>query len=208
MNNTIEKSLQIRRKVIRAIYPALIKAGKIFGLKAGQDINVHNVIPPVSFYSLKTLANNGTEIQFENFKGKKVLIINTASDCGYTPQFSEIKLVDDLYKGELQVIGFPANDFKEQEKSSDEEIAAFCTGTFGIKFPLAKKSRVIKGEEQNPVFEWLTNKEKNGWNDKQPEWNFSKYLINEQGILTHYFGPGISPLAKAVIHAIGPASLL
>ena len=205
MSNTAKK-IRIRRKVFRAIYSTLIKAGRIFGLKAGEASNANNVAPPVSFYSLRAIANDGSEINFEKFRGKKVFIVNTASNCGYTPQFSEIKWLDDWYGGRMQVIGFPSNDFKEQEKGSDEEIATFCVGTFGIKFPLAKKSQVIKKEGQNPVFEWLSNRQMNGWNDRDPEWNFTKYLINEKGILTHYFGPGISPVSKQVIRAIGLTS--
>ena len=206
MSETVKKTIRIRGRVIKTIYPMLIKAGKLFGFNSSVEENVNCVVPPVSFYSLKTIANNGVEIDFAGFKGKKVLIVNTASNCGYTPQFSEIKWLDNWYKGRLQVIGFPSNDFKEQEKGSDEEIANFCVGTFGIKFPLAKKSIVTKAKNQNPVFDWLTDKEKNGWNDRQPEWNFSKYLINEKGILTHYFGPGVSPVGKKVLHAINLTS--
>jgi glutathione peroxidase len=201
-----QKRLRLRRRVFNTIYPALIKAGKIFGLKAGVEVNVDEVTPPVSFYSLRAVRNNGEEINFESFRGKKVLIVNTASNCGYTPQFSELKWLHEWYKGKLHVVGFPANDFKEQEKGSDEEIATYCVGTFGIKFPLMKKSSVVKSEEQNSVFEWLTNKDKNGWNEREPEWNFAKYLINEKGTLTHYFGPGVSPTSRRIIHALGRPS--
>ncbi|HEX8462525.1 MAG TPA: glutathione peroxidase [Segetibacter sp.] len=193
----------MRRKILGVIYPLLVKAGKWFGIKAGKETNIKNVVSPVSFYSLKATANNDAEINFENFKGKKVLIVNTASDCGYTYQYSDLKVLDEWFKEDLQVIAFPANDFKEQEKNSDKEIAAFCSLTFGIKFLIAKKSSVVKGKDQNPVFDWLTNKEKNGWNEKQPEWNFAKYLIDENGVLTHYFGPGISPTDQEVIEAMG-----
>jgi glutathione peroxidase len=201
--STESSTTTMRRKVLGAAYPLLVKAGKWFGIKAGKETNINNVTSPVSFYTLKATANNGADIDFQNLKGKKVLIVNTASDCGYTFQYSELKMLDERYKENLQIIAFPANDFKEQEKDSDEEIAVFCSLTFGIKFLIAKKSSVIKGQNQNPVFEWLTHKEKNGWNDKQPEWNFSKYLINENGVLTHYFGPGISPVDEEVIQAIG-----
>jgi glutathione peroxidase len=198
----MNKMAAIRRRILQAVYPVLIKAGKTLGLRAGKEVNSKNIIPPVSFYSLHTTANNGSKIPFETFKSKKVLIVNTASDCGYTSQLSELKLLNDLYEEKLVVIGFPANDFKEQEKGSDEEIAKLCVGTFGIKFPIAKKSIVIKKDAQNAIFQWLTNKEKNGWNEKQPEWNFSKYLVNEFGVLTHYFGPGISPVSRDVIKAV------
>jgi glutathione peroxidase len=201
-----KKRLRLRRKVFKTIYPALIKAGKIFGLKARVEMNIENVKPSSSFYSLKGIANNGIVIEFEKFRGKKVLIVNTASNCGYTPQFSELKWLHEWYKGRLEVIGFPSNDFKEQEKGSDEEIANFCHGTFGIRFPLMKKSTVIKNAAQNEVFKWLTHKEENGWNDREPEWNFTKYLVDENGKLSHYFGTGVSPVSKKVVAAIGLTS--
>ncbi len=190
--------MTLRQKVLKTMYPALMKAGKWFGLKAKVETIKDNVKPVIPFYDLKATANNGRQINFSDFKGKKVLIVNTASDCGYTAQFYELEKLNELYKERLVIIGFPANDFKDQEKGSDEEIAAFCYSTFGIQFPLVKKSKVLKGEQQNEVFQWLTDKNKNGWNDKEPEWNFEKYLVNEQGMLTHYFGPSISPLSEEV----------
>ena len=102
----------------------------------------------------------------------------------------------------MVVIGFPANDFKEQEKGTDAAIAEFCKKNYGITFPLAQKSVVIKSAEQNPVFQWLTDSTKNGWNSKPPGWNFSKYLVNEKGVLTNYFGSSVSPLGNDVINVI------
>ncbi len=131
-----------------------------------------------------------------------MLLINTASDCGYTGQYKELEKLYQQYKQRLMIIGFPANDFKEQEKGSDEEIAEFCRINYSVTFPLMKKSTVVKSPEQNPVFQWLTDKNKNGWNNQPPTWNFSKYLVNEEGILTSYFDPSISPVSYLVINAI------
>jgi len=100
------------------------------------------------------------------------------------------------------VIAFPANDFQQQEKGSDEEIGNFCKINFGVTFPVALKSSAVKGNGQQKVFQWLTDKTKNGWNNKPPSWNFSKYLINEEGVLTNYFDPAISPLSEEVLKAI------
>ena len=158
--------------------------------------------PSVSFYSLSAELNNGSILSFENFKGKKVLIVNTASNCGYTQQYAELQKLYEQAKGDLIILAFPSNDFKEQEKGSDEEIAEFCKINFGVSFPLAKKSNVIKHPRQNKVFKWLTHKELNGWNDNPPPWNFSKYIINDQGNLTHYFDPAVSPLSEEVNEAI------
>ena len=97
---------------------------------------------------------------------------------------------------------FPANDFKEQEKGSDETIAKFCKENYGVTFLLMKKSSVINGPQQNEVFNWLTSKNKNGWNSKQPGWNFSKYLVNEEGVLVNYFATSVSPLSEEVKKAV------
>jgi len=161
-----------------------------------------NIVPPISFYSLSTTLNNGLELVFENFKDKKVLIVNTASNCGYTDQYSELQELYELHKESLIILAFPSNDFKQQEKANDEEIAQFCQRNFGVSFPLAKKTRVLKGPKQNKVFAWLTNKEVNGWNEQVPTWNFAKYLINEKGQLTHYFDPAVSPLSEDVVRAV------
>jgi len=161
-----------------------------------------NVKPLTPFHTLFTTLNNGSQLDFEKLKDKKVLIVNTASNCGYTNQYSELQKLYENCRGKLMIIGFPSNDFKEQEKGNDEEIAEFCQVNFGVSFPLAKKSVVIKSSEQNSVFKWLTRKELNGWNDQQPSWNFTKYLINENGLLTHYFDPAVSPISSDVINAI------
>src|SRR5262249_54051619 len=102
----------------------------------------------------------------------------------------------------LTIIGFPANDFKQQEKGSDEQIAQFCKLNFGVSFPLMKKSTVVRSTDQNAVFKWLTDSSQNGWNNRLPSWNFTKYLVNQEGTLTDYFGPAVSPLSTEVITAI------
>ena len=171
----------------------------------GENRNLEggiNVVPTMPFYNLSATLNNGIEFSFENLKGKKVLIVNTASDCGYTNQYSELQELHKKYQQQLTIIAFPSNDFKEQEKGADEEIAKFCQLNFGVSFPLAKKSIVLRTANQNKIFEWLTDKKLNGWNEQQPSWNFSKYLINEKGVLTHYFDPAVSPLSVEVIKAI------
>ncbi len=127
-----------------------------------------------------------------------MLLVNTASSCGYTGQLEELQKLQDEFDEKLLVIGFPANDFKEQETGSNEDIATFCKRNYGVGFLLAQKSSVIKGQHQHPVFQWLTDKSKNGWNDKAPEWNFGKYLVDENGVLLNYFGAAISPWSKEI----------
>jgi glutathione peroxidase len=191
-----------RQKLLKTVYPLIMGIGKLFKANSKVIANRQGTKPVIAFYSLKAFANNGGELDFAGFKGKKVLLVNTASDCGYTGQYDDLQKLYGKFKNELVVIGFPANDFKDQEKGSDQEIAQFCKLNYGVSFPLAKKSSVIKGPEQNKVFEWLSSKNENGWNDQQPSWNFSKYLVNEQGVLTHYFDPSISPSSDEFIKAI------
>ncbi|MGC4037916.1 MAG: glutathione peroxidase [Chitinophagaceae bacterium] len=190
-----------RQKILKAVYPLFTFWSRTSG-KNAQKLSNDTGNPSVSFYSLKDSLSNGTAFDFSSLKGKKVLLVNTASDCGYTPQYTDLQKLYEQYGSKVAVIGFPANDFKEQEKGSDEEIATFCKANFGVTFPLMKKSTVIKATDQNIVFRWLTDAAQNGWNNKAPSWNFSKYLVNENGILTNYFDPAISPTSDEVINAI------
>lgn len=190
-----------RQKILKAVYPALMWWTKITGKNITTASN-QKATPQVSFYNLKSTLNNGQEYDFSQLKGKKVLIVNTASDCGYTNQYDDLQKLHEQYKDKLVILGFPANDFKEQEKGTDEDIAQFCKLNFGVTFPLMKKSIVIKNEQQNPIFQWLTDSTRNGWNQKAPGWNFSKYLINEDGILTNYFATSVSPFSEEVKKSI------
>lgn len=199
--NRNSKNMTYRQKVLKAIYPMIMWWTKLTG-KNSKKLANNNAAPPVSFYSLETVTNSGDTVNFDAYKGKKVMLVNTASDCGYTNQYTDLQKLSEQYKDKLVVLGFPANDFKEQEKGTDEEIATFCRANFGVTFPLMKKSVVIRSPDQNPVFQWLTDSAKNGWNRKAPSWNFSKYLVNENGVLTNYFDPSVSPLNKDVTDAI------
>ncbi|HYO22718.1 MAG TPA: glutathione peroxidase [Flavisolibacter sp.] len=195
-------ALSIRQRLLKIVYPLFVWARQ--KTTAGKSfLNENRLAPSVSFYSLSLQLSSGKELRFETLKGKKVLLVNTASDCGYTPQYTELQKLYQHAKEDLEIIAIPANDFKEQEKGTDEEIAGFCSRNYGVSFPIAKKSIVVKSAGQHPVFQWLTKKELNGWNEKEPSWNFSKYLISEQGVLTHYFEPAVSPLGEEMIRAVG-----
>ena len=199
--NRNSKNMTVRQKILKAVYPALMWYTKLSG-KNVTELKNEQKQPPVSFYSLKATMNNGNTLDFTSLKGKKVMLVNTASDCGYTGQYDALQKLSEEHKDNLVVVGFPANDFKEQEKGSDEEIAQFCKLNFGVTFPLMKKSVVIKKEGQNQVFKWLTDSTQNGWNNKPPSWNFSKYIVNEEGVLTNYFGSSVSPSGKEVLSAL------
>lgn len=200
--NIHQKNMSYRQKVLKAFYPVLMFFSKTTGKNGKIMDNTNRTIPQASLYDLTVKLNNGTQLPLSSLKGKKILFVNTASNCGYTGQYEDLQKLYTDYQDKLVIIGFPANDFKEQEKGSDEEIAQFCKVNFGVTFPLAAKSTVVKGSEQNPVFNWLSDPAKNGWNDQQPTWNFSKYLVDENGTLIKYFDPGISPSNPDVKQAI------
>jgi glutathione peroxidase len=200
--NRNSKQMTYRQKVLKAVYPAFMWINKVIGRKSKVMDNTRVSAPPKSLYDLWVQLNNGDTLNLAALKGKKILFVNTASDCGYTNQYSDLQKLFEANGDKLVVIGFPANDFKEQERGNDEEIAAFCKKNYGVSFPLATKSSVVKGNRQNEIFKWLSDKNLNGWNDQQPTWNFSKYLVNEQGILTNYFDPAVSPDADEVKNAI------
>lgn len=191
-----------RQRILKIVYPLLIAFTKLLGKKTKVLSNAKNVRPVQSIYDLSVPLNNGNSLPLQTYKGKKLLLVNTASNCGYTNQYDDLQKLYQQFNNQLEIIAFPANDFKDQEKGSDNDIAQFCKLNFGVTFPLAKKSVVTKSGDQNNIFKWLTDKSKNGWNEQPPSWNFSKYLLNEQGILTHYFGPSVSPLSEEVRNAV------
>ena len=190
-----------RQKVLKAIYPLFVWMSKRSD-KNGASITHGKTAPPVSFFSLKAVLTDGTPLDMASLKGKKILLVNTASECGYTGQYDQLQKLYSEHNDQLVIIGFPANDFKEQEKGTNEEIAAFCKQNYGVTFPLAEKSVVVKDSNQNNIFQWLTDPAKNGWNNQAPTWNFCKYLINEEGMLTNYFGPAVEPTGEEVVKAI------
>lgn len=194
-------NMTYRQKILKAFYPALIWFTRLAG-KNKQVIVNEKINPWVSFYSLKGILINEEPYDFARLKGKKVMIVNTASDCGYTNQYADLEKLYRQHRDKLEIIGFPANDFKAQEKGTNEVIAKFCKENYGVSFPLMKKCQVIKGTEQHEIFQWLTNTAKNGWNEQQPNWNFCKYIIDESGRLAYFFGPSVEPCSSEIIDAI------
>jgi len=176
--------------------------GKVFPSKHAVMSNDKQIAPSSSFYDFVQTDIKGDTVHFSQFKGKKIMIVNTASDCGFTAQYDQLESLSKQYRDKLVVIGFPANDFKNQEKGDNQSISQFCKLNYGVTFLLMKKSHVVKGVEQNEIFNWLSDSAKNGWCNQQPVWNFSKYVINENGVLTNFFSNMVSPLDKKVIEAI------
>ncbi len=144
-------------------------------------------------FDLSLPLNDGRVWNLSESNGKYTLLVNTASDCGFTGQYAQLQDLADKHSDRLLVLAVPANDFKQQESGSDADIAQFCSRNYGVSFPIAQKTSVVKGSTQHPIYNWLTHKSANGWNDRSPDWNFSKYLLSPEGKLLAYFGPGVEP---------------
>ena len=153
---------------------------------------------PVDFYSLNCSTLKGDDYSFENLRGKRVLIVNTASECGFTPQYKELQKLHETYGGDSFVIlGFPCNDFGNQEAGSSKDIGAFCQKNFGVEFLMMEKVKV-KGDGVSDVYVWLNNKTSNGVANHNVKWNFHKFLIDENGKLHASLRSGVKPLSKEI----------
>ena len=147
-----------------------------------------------TIYDFKVESLDGGELDFSKFKGKKILIVNTASKCGYTPQYEGLEQLYKQYQDKLVIIGFPANNFLFQEPGDNNEIKSFCQKNYGVSFPMASKISV-KGKNMHPLYIWLTEKKYNNFSDNSVKWNFQKYLIDEKGNLIEVFAPGVEPMS-------------
>ena len=154
----------------------------------------------VSIFSIKLKTLVGEETTLEKYKGKKIIILNTASECGYTPQYAKWEKFYEDNKATAVVLGFPANNFGGQEPGTNSEIKSFCTKNYGVTFPMFEKISV-KGADKSPLYKWLTDSSLNGWNTAEPTWNFCKYLINEKGELTEFFASKIEPTNEEFLKA-------
>jgi len=152
-----------------------------------------------SIYQFKVKDINGKTSDFASLKGKKIMVVNTASKCGLTPQYEQLEALYTKYKSKnFIIIGFPANDFMSQEPGSDKEIAQFCQLNYGVSFPMMSKISV-KGKDMDPIYHFLTEKAKNGKEDSKVEWNFQKYLIDENGHLSKVISPRVLPNDPSII---------
>ena len=201
-SSKIQGNMSTRQNMLKSVYPALTSITRFFGVNSRVVLPEEKNAPVVSLYEIPFETIAGEQTSLAAYKGKKIVVVNTASDCGYTGQYEELQTLYAQAKGEIMIVGFPANDFKAQEKGSNEQIASFCKKNYGVEFPIAAKASVGKGNSQHPVFVWLSDPAKNGWNKEAPAWNFSKYIIDEEGKLIGYFDPGVSPLGKDFLKAL------
>jgi len=148
-------------------------------------------------YDFKVTSLDGTPLELAKFRGKKMLIVNTASQCGYTPQYSDLEKLYQTYKSKLVIIGFPANNFGGQEPGSNAQIKDFCKKNYGVSFPMSGKVSV-KGDDIDPLFSWLTTKSENGVMDAEIKWNFTKFLLDENGKLVAVFPSKVNPMSEEI----------
>lgn len=172
-----------------------------FGVVKSNPGDVESSATAPSIYEFKMKGLDGAEVDFAQFKGKKLLLVNVASECGFTPQYEKLQKLNELYGTKVVIIGFPANNFGGQEPGNDQEINTFCKKNYGVTFLMMSKISV-KGADAAPLYQWLADKALNGWNDKAPTWNFCKYLISERGEIINFFGSSVDPLGKEITDAI------
>lgn len=167
----------------------------------GEALTLEDMLIEKSFYDFKMKDIDGNEVDFNQFKGKKVLVVNVASKCGYTPQYGELQELNEKYGDQIAILGFPANNFGGQEPGTIEDIKQFCTENYGVTFQMFDKISV-KGVDKHPLYRWLSDKDLNGWNDKEPSWNFCKYFINETGELKKFFPSSVKPMDDEIVALI------
>lgn len=153
-----------------------------------------------SIHSYKTTSIEGNELALSDFAGRKMLIVNVASACGYTPQYQQLQELHEQFSDKLAVVGFPCNDFGAQESGSEAEIKEFCTVRFGVTFPLSAKVGIK--QNTHPIYDFLTKKDLNGVEESEVRWNFQKYLLNEKGELMTVFSSSVSPLDEAILNFV------
>lgn len=157
---------------------------------------------PKSLHHFKVNTLEGKAFDLSELKGKKLLIVNTASECGFTPQYKDLQALYEKYKDKnFVILGFPCNDFGGQEPGAPADIRQFCTSKYSVTFPMMEKV-VIKGEGKSPIYAWLTSKDQNGVMDASVKWNFGKFLINEKGELVNYYGSMTNPLSTDITNWI------
>ena len=170
-----------------------------------KDVMSTKVTTPMkkeTIYQFKEEDLSGDSFDFSTLKGKKILVVNTASECGLTPQYEQLQAIYEKYKDKnFVIVGFPANNFGAQEPGSNQQIATFCQKNYGVTFPMMAKISV-KGSDIHPVYQFLTQKAKNGLEDSEVQWNFQKYLINEKGELAKVISPRTLPTDAEILNWI------
>ena len=191
-----------RKKIIMFTFASTIISG-VFSMAFSKNvIESKGVVNSASsFYDLAINDINGKKINLAKFRGKKVMIVNVASRCGYTSQYKDLQALYQKNKDKLEIIAVPCNDYGSQESGSNSEIKNFCETRYGVSFTMGSKQK-IKSSPISALYQWLSDPKQNGWNSSLPSWNFCKYVINEDGQLTHFLRSGVNPTGKEMIEII------
>jgi len=197
---TLNKIIQMKKTLLLLCFPLVFLALNCHAQNNGTAATKNQeTMKKENIYQFKVHDLEGNVFDFSSLKGKKILIVNTASKCGFTPQYKDLQAIYDKYKDKnFVVVGFPANNFKNQEPGNNFEIATFCEQNYGVTFPMMEKISV-KGEDMSPIYQFLTKKSKNGLQDSEVMWNFQKYLINEKGELEKVIAPKVVPTNEEII---------
>ncbi len=169
----------------------------LFGIFGCKSTSNSGSKPTTPIYDIVIKDIDGNVLDLKQFKGKKILFVNVASKCGFTKQYDGLEKLYEKYKDKLVIIGLPCNQFGEQEPGSSEEIKSFCRLNYGVNFPITEKIKV-KGDEQYPIYQWLTQKQKNGVENSSVKWNFQKYLIDENGHYVDFWYSMTKPMSKKI----------
>ncbi len=164
-------------------------------------LNMDDTNSSKSIYDMSIASLMGDDIDMKALKGKKILFVNVASKCGYTPQYAELQELSETHGDRVTVIGLPCNQFGGQEPGSAKDIASFCEKNYGVTFTITEKIDV-KGANQHPLYAWLTQKKLNGVEDSEVQWNFQKYLVNENGELLEVYSSSVKPMGKELTSAL------
>ena len=191
-------SINKGKKIIMFTFASTVITG-VFSMAFSKNVIEHEgvVSGSKSFYDLSINDINGEKINLERFKGKKLMIVNVASRCGYTSQYEDLQSLYEKNKDKLEIIAVPCNDYGSQESGSNSEIKKFCEMNYGVSFTIGSKQK-IKSSPMSDLYRWLSDPKQNGWNSSLPSWNFCKYIINEDGQLTHFLRSGVSPTGKEI----------
>ncbi|MDI9341330.1 MAG: glutathione peroxidase [Sediminibacterium sp.] len=189
----------MKKIVLAALAFAFIQMGHTpeTSITAYQTESLNFNPAPSSIYDFKLKTLEGEDISLSKFKGKKMLLINVASKCGYTPQYTNLQKLHEQYGDKVVLIGFPANNFGGQEPGTSKDISEFCKKNYGVSFLMMEKISV-KGNDIHPLYKWLSSKELNGSVNEAPNWNFCKYLIDENGKVLKFFPSNVDPLSKEI----------
>ena len=190
------------KNIIMFTFASTVITG-VFSMAFSKNVIEHKEVinGSKSFYDLSINDINGEEINLERFKGKKVMIVNVASRCGYTSQYKDLQSLYERNRDKLEIIAVPCNDYGSQESGSNSEIKLFCETNYGVTFTMGSKQK-IKSSPISDLYRWLSDPKQNGWNSSLPSWNFCKYVINEDGQLTHFLRSGVSPTSREMSEII------